>query len=96
MGLAITKNLQSGITLNDSYVKVFSFYGDKQRVSFTLNTYISRQACLEGKTAVSSESYAFIPDVSNKAPNFIRQMYLYVKQMPDYAKSLDVLEEGQY
>lgn len=95
MGLLKDVKLESGINVSDAYHRVDVLRGNTEKIGISLDAYLSRDAFLAGKDSVNTSYYEFEPDVSDDAPNFIRQAYIYLKSIDNYEYAEDVLEDGQ-
>lgn len=96
MGLKQTKTLDSGITVENAYIRVSSFYGNKSNIEFIISTYFSREYYLDGMMpVVPPQRYSFVPDMSRTAKNPLEQIYMYVKTIDEFSDAFDVFEEGQ-
>jgi len=92
MGLQLTKTTSAGFTVKDAYARIDTISGNKNYIYFSLNTYVSREAFMAGKSFVSQEYYSFQPSVGAWSENFIRQAYFYLKATPEYKDAIDVIE----
>jgi len=92
MGLNLTKELDSGFTVENAYARIDVINGNKNVMYFTLNTYVSRTAFLNGKSYLSQEYFAFTPSVLPGSENFIRQAYFYLKTTDQFKDAIDVIE----
>lgn len=72
--------VKSANVLKDCYIKVETVQGDKETVSFS--------ASLTSGGFSIRRSFAFSPDMDG--PNFIKQAYLHLKSLPEYARGEDV------
>lgn len=85
MALSIDKTITVAtrdIEFQAAYVKVTSIQGTKTRVN----------AAYEFRTATDGVGFAwgeseFVPDMNG--PNFIRQAYLHLKTLPEFANAVD-------
>lgn len=73
----------AGLTVADGYLRVIEVSGTKNSVGFGL-------AYLNGTDGplVKTERFSFTPNM--QGDNFIRQAYLYLKTLPDFADAEDV------
>jgi hypothetical protein len=69
----------TGSISEQCYVKVEDLTGTKDEVSFS--------ASMKGSNFSVSKSFSFVPDMDG--PNFIKQAYLHLKSLPEYAGALD-------
>lgn len=66
----------------DGYYKVVSTSGGKDRVTANVSIFNG-----EGGVLLGEETYSFIPDMEGE--NFIRQAYLHLKTLPEFAEAED-------
>lgn len=95
MGLLKTVTLENGIVIEGAYFRVDTVSGSKDRLTVSVNGYVSKDGFENGQSYLQQSFYSFVPDVSDNANNFIRQAYAFLKDMDAYIESEDVLEEGQ-
>ena len=72
------------VIFEDAYIKIVNTNGDKELQNVEVATYDSNQQYILDKT-----NYSFTPDVSDTAPNFIKQGYEYLKRLEEYADAVD-------
>lgn len=94
LAISITKTFESGIKAN-SYARIDSLSGSKTSIRFTLNYYLSQEAFKDMYTYLQQETHTFTPSVAKGSENFIKQAYLYIKSLPEFQGSIDILEDGQ-
>lgn len=63
----------------DAYIKVAKMTGDK-------NKQICYVHLIDGE-GIIQQQYEFVPDMDG--PNFIKQAYLYLKTLPEFAGAVD-------
>lgn len=85
-------HLENGLVANTSYHKVEWINGNKERITFDVKVYLTRDAMLEGSPILEQKTYYFVPDISLAARNFIYQCYEYLKTQPGYESGTDILE----
>lgn len=95
MALQQTLNFESGMVLENAYIRIFNLFGNKGQVTLSVVTFVNKDAALEGKPFVQAKEYYFQPNVLDDAPNFYKQGYEYLKEQPEFEGSIDVLEDGQ-
>jgi len=96
MGLQKELELNSGIVVENAYFRIDTISGNKNKISVSLVSYVSRKDFLEGKSTLNKESYSFKPDIKDIGMNFIRQGYACIKNTEEFQGAVDVLETGQY
>lgn len=72
----------NGIDVTDGYIKVSSVAGEKGGLAVQLDYSAGQQF-----QAVQTKSVNFIPDM--EGGNFIKQAYLYLKTLPEFADAVD-------
>ena len=85
-------SLPSGIEVTDVYARIEPFSGNKNIMNGVINYYIDKKSADEGKINIKSYSFCMVPSVNDDAPNFIKQCYDYLKTLPEFADTIDVLE----
>lgn len=94
MGVLVNKTLDNGLKIVSSYVKVSSFSGTKEGVDFWINYYADYESRKNGKPYILQEMYSFVPNLGD-GPNFIKQMYQYLKTLEQFKDAINIFEEGQ-
>lgn len=84
--------LESGITVDSSYVRVDTISGSKDSLLVTVNYYVSQNSFNDGKSYIKSEQFSFIPSVEDGSANFIKQAYEFLKKRPEFTNAVDVLD----
>lgn len=82
--------LESGISVSNSYARIDSIRGSKDSLSFTLTYYVNQQYFLSGKSFIKQEVYSFEPSVEDESPNFIKQGYEYLKSLDKFNAAEDL------
>lgn len=83
MALQHTTQTDSGVTL-DAYIRVVEVWLDKHKV----NAHIWIMADSEEKVPVERRFHQFDHDLNGE--NAIKQSYLHIKTLPEYAGAIDV------
>lgn len=65
--------------IGDCYIKIVHIYGNKENLSFDAVYFIN-------DTATINKVYSFVPTMED---NFIKQAYLYLKTLPEFADAID-------
>ncbi|HFJ9472622.1 TPA: hypothetical protein ACGW3J_005327 [Bacillus paranthracis] len=95
MALVLQKEFSNGVIASNAYAKVERIMGTKERIDFTVDFYLDRNARVENKQSMEQEVFSFTPSVAVGSANFIRQAYLYLKTLNQFRVALDVYEDGQ-
>lgn len=92
--MALTKvtELESGIIVEEAYIRVQGINGNKNILAVSLEVFASKQLCDEGKQPISYMSFTFVPDTSENSLRWDKQAYDHLKTLPEFAGSIDVLE----
>lgn len=64
----------------NSYIKVFNVNGNKNNIEFIISY-------LNDDTEIGTKKFNFIPTLDGD--NFIKQAYLYLKTLPEFADAVD-------
>lgn len=86
----LKNNSIKNFIIEKCYCKIDNLKGNKENISFKLFIYNSTKNKL-----INIVSYNFKPNVSNDSDNFIKQAYIYLKTLPEFANAIDLLDEGQ-
>lgn len=80
--IELMDNFGERIVFADAYIRVDGVDADKTRA-------VMRVSVRSGQSGRSLESrtYSFVPDMNG--PNFIRQAYLHLKTLPEFAGATD-------
>lgn len=84
--------LESGITVESSYVRVDTISGSKDSLLVTVNYYVSQESFNEGKSYIKSEQFSFVPTVEDGSANFIKQAYESLKERREFANATDIFD----
>src|SRR5690606_38702129 len=71
-------------TLNNAYVRVVNYQGEKERCAFNLGIFDE-----SGEKLIFTERYSFEPSVLDDAPNIVMQCYLHAKTLVVYENAVD-------
>lgn len=95
--MAITKNIElnTGLLVENAYIRIDSLSGCKENLSMSVNAYLSQEDFTQGKAYLEQEIHSFTPSVEDGSENFIKQGYTYLKTLQKYLNAVDVLENGQ-
>lgn len=81
--------LNKDYTVNDGYIKVDSLSGNKE----LLDVVVFFKRNRETEDITLAKTYEFIPSVEDVSPNFIKQAYEFLKSLPEFEGSEDVIED---
>ncbi|MGE6550801.1 hypothetical protein ACQKFK_17770 [Bacillus mycoides] len=79
MALQLNVTLSSGMAVKGAYGKIVAFSGNEKSLRICFEVYYDKEAFSSGKTTIDYKEYEFQPDISDAAPNFIKQGYMYLK-----------------
>jgi hypothetical protein len=83
-------NLESGLYAHNAYHRISEVSGSKTQIRIDVLAYASQDKYTNGGTPIDiAKSYSFVPDIADNAPNFIKQGYLYLKTLPEFANAED-------
>ena len=89
MALQKTILTDSGLTVQDAYIRINAVSGDKELIDIYVNSYVSQHAFSGNKAYLQQQFFTFVPSVAVNAPNFIKQGYEYLKTLPEFADAID-------
>ncbi|WP_340011790.1 hypothetical protein MHI32_01645 [Paenibacillus sp. FSL H7-0690] len=92
MALSMRSELESGIILEESYVRIQNLSGNKNIISIDVGVFGSQTLCEEGKPPISFMNYFFTPNSEDSALRWDKQAYEYLKNLPEFENATDVLE----
>lgn len=75
--------------VSNAYHRIDKLEGAKNLINILVGTYNESVDRL-----IKNENYLFIPNLDNGSENFFKQGYDYLKTLPEFANSVDILEEG--
>ena len=86
--MALEKNIKvkignNDIILNDCYIKITSFNGNKDMVIYTVDIFLKKDG-----ERIRNFSNHYTPNLENNE-NFIKQAYLHLKTLPEFADAID-------
>lgn len=85
MALICDVALESGLAINDAYLRINNFSGTESHLNFVLSIYVNKES-YDDKPAISSISYNMAFD---KDRNVFRQMYEYLRTLPEYVDAVE-------
>lgn len=71
------------VVLNNTYIKIMSFSGDKENITLNVQTFINE----DKKEVIENKCFSFVPDYEGE--NLLRQAYEYLKTLEEYADAAD-------
>jgi len=77
------QGFSGSLVCNDAYCKIETISGSKSQMDFDLYIYADDKP-------IDSKRYAFTPSVAEGSNNFIKQAYLHLKTLPEFAGAVDV------
>lgn len=86
MALICDVELNSGLTINNAYLRIVRFTGTDFGLDFDLSVYVDKSSFEGGKSAVSTFTYSMDYD---KNHNLFRQMYEYLLSMSEYKDAVE-------
>jgi hypothetical protein len=88
MAISQTIELSNGLIVENAYGKIETVGGGKMGAVIELKFYKDFVASTS-KVAVRQDYINFVPNTDEKASNFIKQGYEYLKTLDDYADAID-------
>jgi hypothetical protein len=92
--MALQNNLQStyGVTFENAYIRVAELSGSKDILNIRVKWYVNQTARVNSAQPLQEQVYSFVPSVEDKADNFIKQGYNYLKTLEQFSTATDVLD----
>lgn len=86
MALTKTISLQNNFcresTFENAYIKIVSISGSKKSLTAEIAIFESKDGMF-----LKSQNFSFVPELDGS--NFIRQAYLHLKSLPEFADAVD-------
>jgi hypothetical protein len=82
-----------GIEIPNAYIRIDEQSGRVESINIRVRFYVSKELCDQNYPWIEEKLYSFVPDVSEGAPNNIKQGYEYLKTLPEFAGAIDILED---
>ncbi|TCP94480.1 hypothetical protein C8J42_101946 [Sphingomonas sp. PP-CE-1A-559] len=103
MAIIKTLELRNGLVAKNAYVRVDAFYGSKASISFSANTYLSREAftgtdTLPAQPFLEQDMLEFTPDPGPDALPIWVQCYAHLKAQDRFADAADdiaIVQDGE-
>ncbi|MEK5181727.1 hypothetical protein [Paenibacillus odorifer] len=89
MALLKEMTLESGLIIEQAYIRVQGLNGNKGVVAISLEIFLTRELCEEGKSPIAFLSFAFEPDENEDSPRWDKQAYKYLKTLPEFYGAID-------
>jgi hypothetical protein len=80
--ITLVNNFQEFSIFEDAYLKVTSFSGSKEAVSFALSIFKKKDGVL-----LQKQEYVYAIDL--EGPNLIKQAYQFLKTLPEFSDATD-------
>lgn len=77
------------IELDAAYIRIESVQSKKDFACLSVFYYQSQGAFIADRPEFDSEFISFVPSVSDRAENFIKQGYEHLKTLPKFEKAID-------
>ncbi|OMD19214.1 hypothetical protein BJP48_11950 [Paenibacillus odorifer] len=92
--MALTKSveLDSGVVVDNAYIRIQGLNGNKDIVSIHVEVFATQELCEQGKIPVSYMSFTFKPSDEENALRWDKQAYEYLKTLSEFEGATDVLE----
>lgn len=81
--IEMVSNFGDTVVFNNAYYKIDSIGGNKNNLFFTISLFKEKNGLY-----INDKQYKFIPNLESD-DNFIKQAYLYLKTLPEYADAID-------
>lgn len=82
--------LDSGLTIEQAYIRVQGINGFKGILTASLEIFLTKEICEEGNSPIHFMSYNFVPDEDENSLRWDRQAYEYLKTLPEFEGAIDV------
>ncbi|WP_127506614.1 hypothetical protein [Paenibacillus humicus] len=94
MALILSVKLNSGIQVENAYVRAASINGTAQELEVKVLYYANKENRTEGKPPFQVRTFRFVPSVAPGSANYHRQFYEWAKTTDEFAHATDDLEDG--
>lgn len=88
MALQMQHETQFGLTLENAYVRILSFRGDRENVMVCAGFYASKEARDLEKPAIETTEFSL--STPNAEDNFFAAIYAHMKTLPQFTSAIDV------
>lgn len=89
MAIVKTVTLESGLVVEQAYIRVQGINGNKNLAAICLEVFASQVLCEQGKPPVSFFNYTFEPLDGENTLRWDKQAYEYVKTLPEFENAVD-------
>lgn len=96
MAIQINFIAPSGVVATEAYVYIGSLTEESgEKITTQIDIYYSKENKDNNQLPIYTDVVSFKPDTTDKANNYRKQGYEYLKTLPNYSGAIDVLEDGQ-
>jgi hypothetical protein len=85
--IEIISNFGDTVVFNNALIKVVNISGGKENMNIYVYTFKDKDKDKD-KIIIKEDAYSFTPNLESE-DNFIKQAYLYLKTLPEYADAID-------
>ncbi len=86
-------DLNSGLNIKNSYVKIIKIDGGKEGATLFLEYYLNKEKADDPNfTPLKTETYNFTVSNKDDSDNWIKQGYIYLRALDKFSEAIDVLE----
>lgn len=89
MAFIINIDLSNGISVENSYARIDTVGGSKERSHISIHYFKDKIAYEEGKELLKEDVFDFIPSVEEGSENWIKQGYEYLKTLQLFTDAVD-------
>lgn len=89
MAFIMSVELESGISVENSYARINTVGGTKEKASISLRYFKDKVSYEEGKELLKEEVFEFTPSVEDLSENWIKQGYVYLKTLQPFNTAID-------
>lgn len=86
MALISDIELDSGLIIQNAYLRIRTFSGSETYINFNLSVYLNKESFIEEKSPITQINYNMDYD---KDRNLFRQMYEYLRTLPEYEDAVE-------
>jgi hypothetical protein len=79
-----------GISFPSTYCYIHKIGGSKDLLYLQVNWYVDQAARFNNLKPIESRGYSFIPDVGEESLNFIKQGYIFLKTLEEFADTVNI------
>jgi len=89
MALINKLELESGLIIEQSYIRVQGVNGFKGILAVNLEVFLTKEACEVGNEPIHFIKHTFVPDEAEDSLRWDKQAYEYLKTLPDFYGAID-------